>query len=849
MNVVRKSLKTNFFITASLVLLSSCNPTTIKGKIAKSGVVSNDGTFDGKAYVYRDSPYIIAGPRFSPDSPDMSTIIDKRRPELITTNTQLTSNCTMDFFSGSTQTEITECVRSITSTENLQSLPRKEDRTWIFPPGSPEFYQVNALYHLNQGIESFFKKLSFAFDHVNSLPQTLPRSIPPYLMNSEMFWLKGVSNIDSKFFRNGYINIQAQCDLQNASWSPAGPEICMGYFAAFKDFWLVQDPSVIQHEFGHAAVSIMMNLRNGTGSSAHALRSNLGSFRFDESGSINEGIADYFSYMINRRTHIGEWALGKGSAQSRPMTEADPMHIEGIDVTSEGRLSYPQFLFYDPNSPTMPLEDIHYAGQIAGHYLVALTEEFKNKCGISTIPTSVEAHDGATAYVVLLLAETLSEIGDLNAKGIDDYFWGAPLLSTHNFNNLDPANSYLWTQSINQPTFRKVFQVFAKNINRYISGTALTGPGLCPAFTKNDSEKLLDDYGLLLFKTYNDNGNSSKNRSVTFSSVAGIAPQPLTQVTENNRRKSVLASKELIQLAKRTVAEPNTIGTYIVDGRSDMDGHLKALLFKGLAVPLSTNVASIDYNNQNGRISPGEVVAVIPHLYNASNSTMAGVQLLATDWDHVDITDDTTGNFKPCAIDTFTTVDEGAEAGRTCSTNYPDKDYKRLVRDPGTGKFPLDAAAPVCMVLLEEGTSTRWVSQSEFRKKQGLTLVDKDCLGYKTSGTTDTDFTFNPHECLARFLPGGTEAFFSVIYSQKNFHDSVIKDSPEKTFGAGNILLMEVNKWIPPGTKFRCRLRARFTNCTDCYHDTAQSNDDYLDSDYNGHKPYKIINLDFDVND
>lgn len=151
---------------------------------------------------------------------------------------------------------------------------------------------------------------------------------------------------------------------------------------------------------------------------------------------------------------------------------------------------------------------------------------------------------------MMLVAETLSEIGDLNAKGVDDF--GSPFVLDIFFNNLNPNDSYLWSQVINQTTYRRFFQILAKNIYKYITPSI---GGLCPAFTKNDSEKLLDDYGLLLFKTYNDNGNSSTDRTVTYTDAVSFIPsQPLTSVTETNRRKSVLVSKELLSLAKRPTA-------------------------------------------------------------------------------------------------------------------------------------------------------------------------------------------------------------------------------------------------------------------------------------------------------
>jgi hypothetical protein len=814
-------------IGSLLLLIASCNPTEITGKNVKSNVIYNDGSFDGKAFIYSDSPYYAAGPSYGPARADMGKFLDYEA-KTITSNTNLTGNCTMSFYFGFDVTLQEACIHSLNNPNSTQPTARNADRTFIFSPNSPEFYETNALYHITQGTEKFFKHLSFAYEQVQSSPGTYLKSIPSYLWNSELFWFKSMSDPDSKIFKSDYLTSYAQCELDgNASFSPAGPTLCFGGYSELPGFYFVQDPDIIYHELGHGFVSIMMNLRNGIGSSDyHLFRSNLGSYGYDEAGSINEGIADYYAYVMTFKAdkperRIGEFALGRTVKQARPVSEESSAHIPGIDETSTGRLSYPHYLLYDPNEPDSVTEDVHYAGQIMTHYLVALTKSFKSQCDIFT--ESDGGHEIATSYVMLLLAETMSELGDLNAE---EFSLGSGNTFVNNLNNTD---SYTWTQLVNQVTYRRFFQVFGKNINKYISKR------LCTAFDKNVSERLLDDYGLLLFKTYNDNSNSTISRT----------PATASKVLEDNRRKSVLVSKQLVELAAKTDANPNRVSFYIVDTKKDMQGLLEDLLFKGFTVPLSTGVASTVYNNNNIKISPGEVVAVIPNLLNKSNSTMAGVQLLANDWDHVDVTDRTTGNFKPCVVDTSTTVNQGGEAAKTCSTTL--NSYQRLIK---TGsQFPAEAVAPVCLVQLEEGSASRWVSQNEFRKKNGLSLLDKDCLGYSTTGNSDPDFTFNPHECLVRFLPGANDSFFSKIDAQKTYNETVVQESSEGTFNSGNLMIMEVNKWIPPGTKFRCRLRARFSNCSDCYTDADKGNDDYLDSDLNGAKPFKVINFDFDVND
>ncbi len=844
------------FTIAGLAIFASCNPTELASTGTASGLTSNsDGKLDGTAYVFRESPSILTSDRAIPGVFSIKKIVDDELV-FITEKSNLSASCSLVFYSSSDATSLANCIESLGTEKETQPTPRNSDRMFVFKTGSKEFYQTNTLYHLQQAKEKYLDHIGLAYQRVQRLDDSVPRSIPPYLDISEHFWFKAVNG--ARELNKSFLRSYSFCDLEaNASFRPADTSLCFGSFKDLAGTYVVQDPSVIYHEFMHGLVSVMMNFRNGTSAtSSHPFRSSLGRLGYDEAFSINEGLADYFSYVMNKRTHFGEWALGKTNNASRPISERDPDHIPVLDTTSEGRLAYPTYVLYNPNNPDKPVEDEHYAGMIVSHYMVALTESFKADCNLSS--NSNEAHKEATAYVMFLIAETLAELGDLNAKGIDKYDTSSPYnhppAGPLFFNNLDYTNSYLWAQTVNQPNFRRFFQVFGKNIFKFISSSE------CSLFDKVKSEQLLDDYGLLLFKTYNNNGNSTKDRDKVYKdAVSDIPDQALTKVSEDNRRKSVLVSKQLLDLA--ATASSSAINFYLIDNRTDVNNILAALLYKGFAVPLSTNVASTDYNNDNIRISPGEIVGVIPNLYNGSNTPMAGVQLLANDWDHVHITSQDTGNFKPCVFDSVTTTDQGGEAGESCvNTNdipYPDKEYDRLYKRCPTSasctesekKFPKNAAAPVCMVQLDDGDSTRWVSQNEFRKKNGLSLPDKDCLGYSSSGVADKDFTFNPHECMVRFLPGANESFFSLIEPRKNYYQTVVEPSESKRFGVGNLMLMEVSKWVPPGTKFRCRMRAKFSNCSDCYSDSSNDDDDYLDYELNGHKPFKIINFEFDVND
>ena len=862
MIVVRQWMTNYFKSTAALekaaipflsLALAACNPTEITSSGQRAATISGETVY--KAYIYRENPSIVNGVNYGP-TVNIGTTVDKRVPEFITDKSLLKGDCTLSIFTGSAV--LTDCIQGYASkSASQQLLPRKADGTWIFPTGSSEFYQVNGLYHVQHGVNTFFDKLKFTYDNLHNNPLFLwkTKSTPEYLPQTGLFWFQAISPANDNYFRNSFLSSYALCNLElNAQFSPAGPELCFGKWSAHPSFFFVQDPSIIYHELAHALIAVMMNFRNGThdgvATDFHPLRSNLGGYGYDEAGSIGEGVADYYSYVMNQRTHFGEWALGKSVRSSRPMAEDDSMHISGVEPTSEGRLSYPQYLLYDPNEPNVPFEDVHYAGQIISHYLVALTQNLQTEC---SLPAD-QKHDISTSYVMMLLAETFSEMGDLKSIGVDALGGAAynPNSMTHRFSNLDENASFTWSHVINPPTYRKFSQIIAKNILRYMTN------GLCPTFSQNESEKLLDDYGLLLFNTYNNDGSSTKNANYQHNSygtpVYNVTPIPPTPVNENNRRKSVLVSKQLLSMAvPNTVTDTATY--YIIDDQTNIAGILQNLLYKGFPMNPSTGIASIEYNNANIRISPGEIVAVIPNLYNASNSPMAGVQLLATDWDHVNITDTTgdNGNFKPCVVDTITTTAQGGEDSGTCTNTLTE--YNRHVKrevSPGVWKFTTansEAVAPICLVQLEDGEVTKWVSQNEFRKKQGLSLQDKDCLGYGGTAHTE-DFTFNPHECLVRVLPGANEAFYSRIDAQKSYIETMRNGNPDHTFGVGNAIIFEVNKWIPPGTKFRCRMRAKFSNCSDCFSSPSDvTKDDYIDAEYNGYKRFQVINFEFDVND
>ena len=829
----------------------------------------------GKGKVYLANPSILAGKPVK-----TAKFGDSLAVRFITAEDFLSTPCTFtqhtEFFVYENTTS-SDCFNILNdksaSTEPLSS----NSGTWTFSTGSDEFYQVNTYYHTKLIMDRFFESLSFTHKQVHldgSLG--LPPATKYNFVDTQSFWLNEAGQLDN-------VEVYSKCFLEpmNAFFSPADNQLCYGWNNDDQDFFIVQDPTVIYHEMGHLFVKTMMNQRNITSGinpsgfspyfDAFTYESNLGDTGYDEGGAINEGIADWFAYYMVNRTEVGEFALYKLQDLARPVSEDSSAHTTALSTTPEGRLAYPQYLQYNPPSLGDNVEDVHNSGAIVTHYLVALTEELKNSCSFDTTDED-EIHQKAADYVFLLLNESLAEIGDLTAKGSDFFSPYATIDSDYNqvfFTNLNDEQSYLWTQKVNPPNFRRFFRIMGKNILYHLSSD------LCPQFSLDESEVLLDDYGLLLFKSYEDSGNGVDYTAGAFRSYFNYAgdhqlfskninPVILnTEVNEDNRRNSILVTKELIDLDSEAVA-------FVFDGQEEISSVLSFLTFQGENVATSEGLAGTEYNNNNVKISPGEVVGVSLNLFNNSNSTMAGVQILANDWDHMRLQDSSEtyvdrieniaglssgtisggiAEHDVCSINGFPSTSEGgvgADESTTASAGdcgYVSRDNAGLdYTDVNNPQFNQDAPQPICVVQFNDTNETKWVSQNFFRKNE-MGLEDKDCL----NNSSISGNAFNPNACLVRILPGAEHANFSKIDPQKTWAQTLQGESNSNVqFSSANIVVMEVNKWVVPGTKFNCRFRVRFTNCSDCYQDT---NSDYPDYEYAGATPYKLINFQFTVLD
>lgn len=826
-----------------LSLLTSCNPTTIP---ASNRIDENfiDSGLVSRAYVYDDNPIAITGNEALGLPLNYGRLTNFESPQRITPDDKSTllNDCLFDqliYPSTSQTSEVTDCLKVLNSEDPSETILQKTNGNWVYDLGSDEFYQVNGMYHMNKATERFLEALNFAhtYSHFNS-NLSIPPSIPYDLRNMKTYWFKYNASISEDTVRSQLV-LYTNCNVElGAYFSPAEHIVCLGKDSSSPDFRFIQDPSILYHEMAHAFVKIMSNLRNAEFNVAlndylptpytSNLRSSLGGS--DEAASINEGIADYFSYVMNGRSKVFEWGAGRFFDLARPVRENDGLHSAGISETANERLRYPDYLYYDPNSPQEKIEDVHNAGQNTSHYLVALTENLKSECSIN--------HKTATNYVFLALTETLSELGDLLAEGSDYNFLGGKY-----FNNLNPDKSYEWSYIVNPANNRTFYQLMAKNIYHHLS------LNLCPAFSKDDSEKLLDQYGLLLFKHYNDDGTltdgTGNYASITGSNFSGFRTftslGSRTNVDEANRVRTALVAKDLIELPDASV---EAIGD-LDDSRAGIEPLLTQAVFQGKVISLSSGLAGVEYNNSNGKISPGEIVAISPTILNQSNNSISGVHILANDWDHMKILDQTTGELAPCIFDGFPLVSEGGIAEDDPNTqgncSYVSRDGASFQQTAGS--YPADALHPVCLVQLSDEDETLWVSQDEFRQHPNYLLEDQNCLN-------NTSTNYNPNECLVRFLPGFQQAYHSKIDPLSSYKETIQDGIEVRKQKNSAFLLMEVSKEVPPGTVFNCRLRVKFSNCSNCYEDSSSATtpkDDLADYSYAGPDPYKLLNFKFTV--
>ena len=767
---------TTFYIFILILVASifaSCTPQVggsgLRSKSSSSQNISGSNIALGYGFILPDNPIILSGNANLDPNTDLNQFLT---PQFVSGYGFLkTTSPTCDQPSSGNIYPIGEihpCYQ-VSAVDTAPTPLQTADGKWAYNVTTPQFLQVNTYFHLTKIYNLFFSHLD------------ADQMLPAY--NSSPY---DSSLLPSSTLRYSSKALRAYADCNvadNAFFEPSLFTLCFGFLSGNSNMKFAQDSSIIYHETGHFLQKIQLNSRNLTTATPANPTVDMGNVFYNEAGALGEGLSDYYSYFVNKRPHLGEWAAGRILNASRPMTESDPLHAAGISTDPSQRLSYPQWLDYDPNYPLTPVEDVHYSGMIISHYLVALTLDLENSCGLSA--------DNATSKVIHLISETLAELGDLTTKGTNN----GPVGKI----NYNVANAKDWFRINNPINYRSFAQTFAKNLLQTSTAVNDCNGG---HYSQDQIESILDEYGLLLFRTYNQKRN--------FADPLVLANNN-TVVSSLNRKKSVLISKTLIKLDPT----PNASAAFVVDSQSQIAQTIASLEAAGIinSSDLSATDASLPYNNGNSRVSPGEVVAISPNIYNDSNATMGGIQILANDWDHVS----PAGN--PYIFEQWPLATEGGVAApATTTTNM----------------------TPVCLIQspAANGSATSWITQKAFRLKVAL----------------DKTMCLNPaddKDCFIRAIKGTDQANFSKLSPKSNYGTTLTDPTTKSPHGLewGNIILMQVSKNVPPGTVVNCRLRARFTNCEDCYHDPNRQNYDYKDLDYNGAAPFKIIQLQFSIID
>lgn len=755
-------------------ILASCVPnagSNIRSRVNANASSGPASVRVGEGRVLKDNPIILSNNANLPINYDLN--------KLLGTAVSITTN---SFLMGNPNCYGLEFCFEVRDSRDSISALQTSDGKWSFKASSNEFLQVNTFYHTDKIFNQFFANLNLSLDSALNI-SFYDTAVPTTLRDPA----SGSLNFDSQ-----KLLIFSNCDIEeNAYYDQATESLCFGYTGSNKQLRWAHDSTIIYHEAGHFMQKVQLNLRNTSGIKAQ-LSNNL----YNEAGAIGEGLSDYYSYYVNGRTHWGEWAAGQVNS-SRPLSESDNAHAPGISTDDDGRLSYPQYITYDPNYPTEPIEDIHMSGMIITHYLVALTKDIETKCSMTNA--------ASREYVMTLITESLAELGDLTTTGTEN--GGPTKVNMDTSSHINGTNASLWFSTNNPVTYRSFTQTIAKNLLRTIGNSTLNRCNIFN-YTKDNIESLLDSYGLLLFKSYNE------HRNLTGVGFTNTKTQPY------NRKKSVLISKSNLILDPASGAS----SAYVIDNKTLIASGISQLQSAGIIGTLSAQTPSdLGFNNDNSKVSPGEVVAIALNLYNNSNSVMGGIEILANDWDHAD----GTSLNRPCQFGElpWPLESEGGVLGGNCAV-IDSKPATFLPTDPNakTGDF-----VPVCFIQHNDSSATKWISQSEFRTK--VAIEENSCLD-KT----------NDKDCFIRAIKGADKAHYSKLNPKSTWGQTMANPASGNAYELdwGNIILFEVSKNIPPGTVVNCRMRVRFTNCDDCFHNGT---DDFKDKEYNGDKPYKMIHL------
>ena len=398
--LVMSKINKNLFIITSLFFLSSCLEVKNGERSRKdyyqsfSNIPSTVSPYYGR--YFRDNPIALSQNKNLEANGHLGAYLGSS--QFITDNPFLIGSCR----------DIDECF-AVKADSEADYLTEELNR-WAFPVPTSSFRQVQTFGNIRDISHRFLEWLLFSFETAQKANYTSAHPKELFSPTLRPYWLRSHTEEKSSEKLMAYSDCNSVED--NAYFSPAKNEICLGKLSFVNNFYFTLDPTITWHEAGHAFNKILLNTRNMASPQNILVDTELGYHFYDEAGAIGEGISDYWSFAMNLRTHMGEWALGRYLYASRPLSEDDPLHISFLNTNSSNRLSYPHYIHYDSNDPQIFNEDIHMAGQVISHFLTAFTFEVEKRCGVELIH--------AVRYIVHLMMESFAELGDQTSLGFDN---------------------------------------------------------------------------------------------------------------------------------------------------------------------------------------------------------------------------------------------------------------------------------------------------------------------------------------------------------------------------------------------------------------------------------------------
>src|SRR5690606_5251687 len=120
--------------------------------------------------------------------------------------------------------------------------------------------QVNTFYHVKKVFDRVGSMLTIAHDLVHfQTGNNLPASAQYNFATTKSYWPHSDGGVDT-------LTAYSKCytNPMNSFYNAANRTLCYGVNEDYPGFLMVQDPTVIHHEVGHAYVDIMLNQRNIT---------------------------------------------------------------------------------------------------------------------------------------------------------------------------------------------------------------------------------------------------------------------------------------------------------------------------------------------------------------------------------------------------------------------------------------------------------------------------------------------------------------------------------------------------------------------------------------------------------